>query len=99
MMRKMRMMKIIGGLVAAVVLVGACGGGNGVAPGAGTDTPTAVDGGAPIAGESTDESRKPKPPPKADLAPDFTVTTFEGERFRLSELRGTPVVLTFWESW
>lgn len=31
--------------------------------------------------------------------PDFTVTTFEGETFRLSDHRGTPVVLNFWESW
>jgi hypothetical protein len=32
-------------------------------------------------------------------APDFTVTTFEGDRFRLGEHKGTPVVLNFWESW
>jgi hypothetical protein len=30
---------------------------------------------------------------------DFTVTTFEGETFRLADQRGTPVVLNFWESW
>lgn len=34
-----------------------------------------------------------------DAAPDFSVQTFTGERFRLSEHRGTPVVLNFWESW
>ncbi|MGH2733982.1 MAG: peroxiredoxin family protein [Actinomycetota bacterium] len=33
------------------------------------------------------------------LAPDFTVTTFEGAGFTLSEQRGRPVVLNFWESW
>ncbi|HWL65465.1 MAG TPA: hypothetical protein VNP73_05770 [Actinomycetota bacterium] len=32
-------------------------------------------------------------------APDFTVTTFEGEEFRLAVHKGTPVVLNFWESW
>jgi cytochrome oxidase Cu insertion factor (SCO1/SenC/PrrC family) len=32
-------------------------------------------------------------------APDFTVTTFEGERFSLAAQKGTPVVLNFWESW
>ena len=30
---------------------------------------------------------------------DFSVTTFDGETFTLSEHRGTPVVLNFWESW
>lgn len=34
-----------------------------------------------------------------DPAPDFTITTFDGERFSLGEQRGTPVVLNFWESW
>ncbi len=34
-----------------------------------------------------------------DPAPDFTFTTFEGDRFALGEQRGTPVVLNFWESW
>ncbi|MPZ91826.1 MAG: redoxin domain-containing protein [Actinobacteria bacterium] len=32
-------------------------------------------------------------------APDFSFETFEGETFSLAELRGTPVVLNFWESW
>lgn len=34
-----------------------------------------------------------------DPAPDFSVTTFDGETFALGEQRGTPVVLNFWESW
>lgn len=92
-------MKIIGGLAAAVVLFGACGGGSEVGPAAKADPPTPVDDGAPIARDSADKSRKTEPAPNADLAPGFTVTTFEGERFRLSELRGIPVVLNFWESW
>jgi cytochrome oxidase Cu insertion factor (SCO1/SenC/PrrC family) len=33
------------------------------------------------------------------MAPDFTVETFDGHSFTLSEQRGTPVVLNFWESW
>ena len=33
------------------------------------------------------------------LAPDFTVTTFEGETITLSELRGKGVVVNFWASW
>lgn len=95
----MRKMKIIGWLAAAVVLFGACGGANEVGPAATADSPTPVDDGAPIARDRAGKSRKTEPAPNADLAPDFTVTTFEGERFRLSELRGTPVVLNFWESW
>ncbi len=32
-------------------------------------------------------------------APDFTLTTFDGERFTLSEHRGKTIVLNFWGSW
>ncbi|MDO8532370.1 MAG: TlpA disulfide reductase family protein [Dehalococcoidia bacterium] len=32
-------------------------------------------------------------------APDFTITTFDGTRFRLSEQRGKVVVINFWASW
>lgn len=32
-------------------------------------------------------------------APDFTVVTYDGDTFRLSEHRGKPVVLNFWASW
>jgi cytochrome oxidase Cu insertion factor (SCO1/SenC/PrrC family) len=35
----------------------------------------------------------------SEAAPDFTVETFDGQSFTLSEQRGTPVVLNFWESW
>jgi len=33
------------------------------------------------------------------LAPDFTLTTLEGEIFNLSAQRGKPVVLNLWASW
>lgn len=33
------------------------------------------------------------------LAPDFTITGFEGETITLSELRGRPVIINFWASW
>jgi AhpC/TSA family len=36
---------------------------------------------------------------ESQTAPDFRVQTFAGDQFRLSEQRGTPVVLNFWESW
>jgi peroxiredoxin len=32
-------------------------------------------------------------------APDFTLTTLDGQPFRLSDLRGTPVVINFWATW
>jgi len=32
-------------------------------------------------------------------APDFSVTTFDGQTYTLSELRGKPVVINFWASW
>lgn len=37
--------------------------------------------------------------PTAGPAPDFTVTTFDGETITLSDLRGQVVVINFWASW
>lgn len=36
---------------------------------------------------------------KGQLARDFIVTSPEGETFRLSDLRGKPVVINFWATW
>lgn len=36
---------------------------------------------------------------EADPAPDFTVYTADGEPVKLSDMKGTPVVLNFWASW
>lgn len=33
------------------------------------------------------------------MAPDFGLTTLEGETVQLSELRGQPVLINFWASW
>lgn len=33
------------------------------------------------------------------IAPDFTLTTLDGDTFTLSEMKGTPVVLNFWATW
>jgi cytochrome c biogenesis protein CcmG/thiol:disulfide interchange protein DsbE len=32
-------------------------------------------------------------------APDFTLSTFSGEQYRMSDLRGKVVVVNFWASW
>ncbi len=39
------------------------------------------------------------PPLASGTAPDFTLTTFEGETYTLSQLKGKPVVINFWASW
>jgi peroxiredoxin/copper chaperone CopZ len=36
---------------------------------------------------------------KGDLAPDFEVSTPDGERIRLSDLRGRAVLINFWARW
>jgi cytochrome c biogenesis protein CcmG, thiol:disulfide interchange protein DsbE len=41
----------------------------------------------------------PPAPAVGHPAPDFTVTDTQGKTFKLSELRGTPVVLNFWATW
>ena len=37
--------------------------------------------------------------PTSGPAPDFTLTTFDGASFRLSDHRGKVVVINFWASW
>lgn len=44
-------------------------------------------------------NRNEGPPTGGSNAPDFTVTTFDGESFTLSEQRGNIVVINFWASW
>jgi cytochrome c biogenesis protein CcmG/thiol:disulfide interchange protein DsbE len=44
-------------------------------------------------------ARQNQTQPEAGAAPDFTITTFEGETFSLSDLRGKVVVVNFWASW
>lgn len=37
--------------------------------------------------------------PETAMAPDFTLYDIDGNTFKLSDLRGKPVVLNFWASW
>lgn len=39
------------------------------------------------------------PPTAGNAAPDFTLTTLEGDELALSDLRGRPVLVNFWASW
>lgn len=41
----------------------------------------------------------PPAPAIGHPAPDFTLTTLEGQEVNLSELRGQPLVLNFWATW
>ena len=41
----------------------------------------------------------PRPVLPSGPAPDFALTTFDGETLHLSDLNGRPVVLNFWASW
>ena len=43
---------------------------------------------------STTEGAKP-----GALAPDFTISSLDGQSISLSDLRGKPVVLNFWTTW
>ena len=51
------------------------------------------------AGDASAAGALPPAPAVGHPAPDFTLTTAAGETFKLSELRGTPVVLNFWATW
>ena len=42
-------------------------------------------------GRAVDLARRP--------APDFVLTTYDGQRLRLSDLRGEVVIINFWASW
>ena len=44
-------------------------------------------------------ARRNQSQPTSGTAPDFTLTTFDGSPFRLSEQRGKVVIINFWASW
>jgi cytochrome c biogenesis protein CcmG/thiol:disulfide interchange protein DsbE len=39
------------------------------------------------------------PPLATGLPPDFTLTTFDGQTIKLSDLKGKVVIINFWASW
>jgi thiol-disulfide isomerase/thioredoxin len=53
-------------------------------------------GAALVAAASVAHGQGPRPGSKA---PEISYKTLEGKRVRLSELRGHPVVVTFWATW
>lgn len=79
--------------VLAAMLVQGCSRVRSLAP-ASTAEPAA----APIESSSSPE-RAVLPQWAGKVAPDFALELFDGRSFRLSELRGKPVVLNFWASW
>ena len=51
---------------------------------------------ASLAGDSSNLTEAPI---AGYIAPDFTLSTIQGETLTLSDLRGQPAVLNFWASW
>ena len=82
-------------IIVVGLAIGACGT---VENPQGTDLAPAAPA-SPTGPDGSDKDRKRDHDPVANPAPDFSVTTFEGARFSLSEQRGSPIVLNFWESW
>ena len=88
----------IAAAVAFLVLGAACGTENRGEPlgAVGEEPGYSDDYGTPLKGGKTSAPRERC---SANCAPDFSVTTFTGERFALAEHHGKVVVLNFWESW
>lgn len=52
-----------------------------------------------VPGSGADGGEMRTAPQKGFLAPDMSLSTLDGERVRLSDLRGKPVLINFWASW
>jgi thiol-disulfide isomerase/thioredoxin len=77
----------VGGLALAGLL-GNRGGGAGIESVALLDTPPVSTQPGLVVGPETGK-----------LAPDFEISSFDGERHRLSDFRGKPVYVNFWATW
>lgn len=89
--------RMLAGLAVAALVLGACGS---AAPRATSTSDEADTAQTPEPRRRDDDrpgtgSRSKRPAPEHD----FSVTTFAGDAFRLSDHLGTPVVINFWESW
>ncbi len=56
-------------------------------------------GGSDTADNTSDNTGNTDSSQEASIAPDFTVLDAEGNKVKLSDLFGQPVVLNFWASW
>ncbi len=63
------------------------------------DAPTTPVPAAAPAGKQPQDSVSADTDPKPEPAPDFTVLDRDGNEVKLSDLRGKPVVVSFWASW
>jgi len=52
-----------------------------------------------LTSETTDKATDEVTDAPKDLAPDFEMVDRDGNRIKLSDMRGKPVVLNFWASW
>jgi hypothetical protein len=77
--------------IAAAILLTACGGAS--APPSASERTPATQPASASPGETSGKARA------ADAAPEFAVTTFEGDRFTLADHMGMPVVINFFDSW
>lgn len=86
-------------VVAVAFVAAACGGDSPEASGDQSSPPSDAGASSPDPGSNRNGKQNGDQAESEDLAPDFSVETFDGDTFKLSDLRGTPVVLNFWESW
>jgi len=60
---------------------------------------TGTEGGRESQNDSQDNPQNDSPDDELSMAPDFSVLDADGNRIKLSEMQGKPVVLNFWASW
>jgi peroxiredoxin len=92
---KRSLRQIVAALLALVAALGGCGGQRvGLSPGG---APADIPPGVAIGSRMVERSGGVPSP--GDVAPDFAFTFANGETRRLSDLRGSKVVINFWATW